>query len=60
MLAFYAVVLYDFAAEQPGDLSLSPGEKITILDDTDESGWWKGRKADGSEGVFPSNFVQRS
>jgi hypothetical protein len=52
-------VLYDFGAEQDGDLSLSPGEQIIIIDSTDESGWWRGRKNDGREGVFPSNFVQR-
>lgn len=31
---------------------------ITVIDDTDPSGWYTGSLADGTQGTFPSNFVQ--
>ncbi|XP_029445565.1 SH3 and cysteine-rich domain-containing protein-like [Rhinatrema bivittatum] len=36
---------------------MRPGDKITILDDSNED-WWKG-KIEDRIGFFPSNFVQR-
>ncbi len=31
---------------------------ISVLE-VDDSGWWKGAKANGSEGWFPSNYIER-
>ncbi len=31
---------------------------VFILEEND-SGWWKGADSNGSEGWFPSNFVER-
>ncbi|KAL3902182.1 MAG: hypothetical protein SGCHY_000033 [Lobulomycetales sp.] len=52
-----AVALYDFQAQQAGDLSFKKGD-IILLDKT-EGDWWSGRcKAD--TGIFPANYVERS
>jgi len=57
--AFEVVATFDFNAEQAGDLGLTSGERLVVLDSSDPSGWWTGRNAHGQEGAFPSNFVQR-
>ncbi len=31
---------------------------ISVLE-VDDSGWWKGVKATGAEGWFPSNYIER-
>ncbi|KAL6080182.1 VM domain-containing protein [Balamuthia mandrillaris] len=49
--------LYDYAGETATDLPFREGDIITILDDTDPSGWWQG-DLNGVVGYFPSNFVQ--
>jgi amphiphysin len=50
--------LYDFDAQQPGDLSFRRGDLIEVLEKTDDrNGWWRGR-CSGREGVFPGNYVQ--
>ncbi|XP_068458122.1 SH3 domain-containing YSC84-like protein 1 [Clinocottus analis] len=47
-----------FAGQQPGDLSFSPGDRITVITKTDsEYDWWEGQLADGRVGIFPANFV---
>ncbi|KAF0988890.1 hypothetical protein HZS_3914 [Henneguya salminicola] len=50
-----AKVLYDFNAEEPGELSIKAGNTLTILERCNES-WWKGQ-IDGNVGLFPANFV---
>ena len=49
--------LYDFEAQQDGDLSFNEGDIITVTDTSDPSGWWVG-EIEGVSGVFPSNFVE--
>ncbi|KAI9223860.1 hypothetical protein BC828DRAFT_374890 [Blastocladiella britannica] len=53
-----AVALYDFVAQQPGDLGFHRGDVITVLKRgvTPES-WWTGR-LNGVEGSFPGNYVE--
>ncbi|KAL6931676.1 hypothetical protein ACO0R3_003141 [Hanseniaspora guilliermondii] len=54
----YCTALYDYQAQQPGDLTIRQGDKIEVLDRaTDPSGWWLGR-LNGVEGNFPANYVQ--
>lgn len=49
---------HPFTGQQPGDLSIVPGDRITVLTRTDSQyDWWEGRLADGRVGIFPSNFV---
>ncbi|XP_075442622.1 SH3 and cysteine-rich domain-containing protein isoform X1 [Ascaphus truei] len=51
------VALYKFAPQENEDLTMRPGDRITILDDSNED-WWKG-KIEDRVGFFPANFVQK-
>lgn len=60
-----ATALYDFVAQEPGDLGFTHGQKISIVEKTsDANGWWRGRLMNhlnqpvGDEGIFPGNYVQ--
>lgn len=50
------VALYDFDGENDGDLKLSAGDKIQVINSADEN-WWEGRKK-GQTGFFPASYVQ--
>ncbi|CCJ31036.1 unnamed protein product [Pneumocystis jirovecii] len=53
----YAVALYDYKAQEEGDLSFSAGDKIEIIKRTENTNdWWVG-KLNGVEGVFPGNYT---
>nr|XP_018671731.1 uncharacterized protein LOC100184499 isoform X2 [Ciona intestinalis] len=49
------VALHKFDAQQKDDLSLKPGDVITVTDDRDEA-WLIGSR-DGKSGFFPTNFA---
>lgn len=52
-----AVALFDFEAEEEGELSLAKGEKLVILDQSDPD-WWLGKRvSDGARGLFPFNYA---
>ena len=51
------VVIENYKAKDPGELSLKIGEKITIYEDYDEGFYW-GVKTNGETGLFPSRNVQ--
>ncbi|KAF7239109.1 SH3 and cysteine-rich domain-containing protein 2 [Varanus komodoensis] len=51
------VALYKFLPQENNDLPLKPGDRIMLLDDSNED-WWKGKMGDRM-GFFPANFVQR-
>jgi len=53
-----AIALYNFKAVQPGDLSFTKGQVITVTKKSgDVNTWWTGR-LEGREGIFPANFVE--
>ncbi|CAB4254535.1 Lsb3p [Maudiozyma barnettii] len=53
-----AVALYSFKGEESGDLAFRKGDVITILKKSDsQDDWWTGR-VNGSEGIFPANYVE--
>ncbi|KAG1442341.1 hypothetical protein G6F56_011102 [Rhizopus delemar] len=52
------MVLHDYSAESEDEITLMRGEYITVLEQPEQSGWWKGANERGKSGVFPSNFVQ--
>ena len=53
-----ARVNFDFAASEPGELSLKEGTLVIVLDNTsDPDGWWSGKDTAGHEGQFPGNYV---
>nr|XP_033472227.1 SH3 domain-containing YSC84-like protein 1 [Epinephelus lanceolatus] len=50
--------IHPFTGQQPGDLSFTPGDRITVLNKTDSQyDWWEGQLIDGRIGIFPANFV---
>ncbi|XP_045020736.1 SH3 and cysteine-rich domain-containing protein 2 isoform X5 [Bubalus bubalis] len=51
------VALYKFLPQEKNDLALQPGDRIMLVDDSNED-WWKGKIGD-RVGFFPANFVQR-
>jgi len=53
-----ARVNFDFAASEPGELSLKEGTIVIVLDDkSDPDGWWTGKDSAGHTGQFPGNYV---
>eukprot|EP00800_Vazella_pourtalesii_P004533 TRINITY_DN151_c0_g2_i1.p1 TRINITY_DN151_c0_g2~~TRINITY_DN151_c0_g2_i1.p1 ORF type:complete len:700 (+),score=133.78 TRINITY_DN151_c0_g2_i1:84-2183(+) len=54
---FEVVVQYDFSAPEEGDLAITKGEKLWILDNNREH-WWKAENLRGEAGNIPSNYVQ--
>ena len=54
-----AKVLFDFDTTEEGELSLKKGQFLTILDSSDESGWWNGvLVSTGEQGDFPFNYIE--
>jgi hypothetical protein len=52
------VALFDHEIETDDELPFSKGEKILVLDSSDE-GWWKGKNTNtGKVGIFPVNYVK--
>ncbi|XP_059412921.1 SH3 and cysteine-rich domain-containing protein 2-like isoform X2 [Carassius carassius] len=51
------VALYKFLPQEQNDLELQPGDRVMVIDDSNEE-WWKGKCGD-KVGLFPANFVQR-
>ncbi|KAF8930912.1 hypothetical protein BGZ52_000346 [Haplosporangium bisporale] len=52
------VALYDYDAQQAGDLSFRKDDRIEIVEKTaNADDWWTG-KLNGQQGVFPGNYVQ--
>lgn len=56
------ICTFDFAAQADGDLSIRPGDAVTVLDRTgDDNAWWRGRnERTGLEGVFPANYTKQA
>jgi hypothetical protein len=52
-----ATALYDFEGTQPGDLSLTEGDTIKLIDTS--LSWWKG-EVNGVIGSFPNNYAQKN
>ena len=46
--------VYDFQAEEEGDLAFSLGDVIDVISKDGE--WWTGRLGE-KEGIFPANYV---
>jgi len=52
-----AKALYPFNGQQASELSLQPGDVITVTNNSHPD-WWQGTLANGMSGTFPSNYVQ--
>ncbi|GAO51576.1 hypothetical protein G7K_5675-t1 [Saitoella complicata NRRL Y-17804] len=56
----YATALYDFSAQQSGDLSFREGERVRVTKRGEDGGWWEGvvEGGEGGVGSFPSTYVR--
>ncbi|KAG2184907.1 hypothetical protein INT43_000820 [Umbelopsis isabellina] len=53
----YVTALYDYAAQAEGDLTFTKGDRIQVVQKTqDVNDWWTG-SLNGQTGVFPGNYV---
>lgn len=56
--AQYCTALFDFAAQADGDLSFKVGDRIQIIERSEnQDDWWTG-KLNGVTGVFPGSYTQ--
>ncbi len=54
-----ARVLFDFPGTDAGEIPLTEGTLVIVLDkDSDPQGWWKGQNTEGKQGMFPFNYVE--
>mmetsp|Transcript_15377 Transcript_15377/g.23165 ORF Transcript_15377/g.23165 Transcript_15377/m.23165 type:complete len:443 (-) Transcript_15377:127-1455(-) len=54
----YVIAVYDHEIEDDDELPFKVGDRIMVLDSSDE-GWWKGQHAvTGEIGIFPVNYVK--
>ncbi|XP_042563713.1 SH3 and cysteine-rich domain-containing protein 3 [Clupea harengus] len=51
------LALYRFKAVEKDDLDLHPGDRITVIDDSNEE-WWRGKIGERS-GFLPANYIIR-
>ncbi|KAF6754932.1 hypothetical protein DFP72DRAFT_355110 [Ephemerocybe angulata] len=53
-----AVAMYNYTAgsDDPSELTFRKGEALEILDRSGK--WWEGRRADGTTGIVPSNYLR--
>ena len=51
------LALYDYDAQDEGELSFRAGQPITVIA-RDESGWWQCQTEAGEVGIAPMNFLQ--
>lgn len=52
-----ALWAYNEDGKEPNDLTMSAGDVIDIVEETNPD-WWTGRNG-GKQGLFPSNYVQK-
>ncbi|KAH7105422.1 hypothetical protein BKA62DRAFT_689653 [Auriculariales sp. MPI-PUGE-AT-0066] len=52
-----ATALYDFGADGEDELTAREGERLRVLDRSNDE-WWKCRNAYGAEGVIPASYVE--
>lgn len=56
-VATVVVAAYDCTPDSDSELGFRSGDRITVLDQSDD-GWWRGILPNGRSGLFPSNYVR--
>ena len=55
----YANALYQYNAQDAGDLALMPNDKVVVTEYMNTE-WWKGKnERTGMEGIFPASYVRK-
>lgn len=57
-MALKARVLYDFNSENPGEISISENELVTLFSEEELDGWLEGENHRGEAGLFPATYVE--
>lgn len=57
-MALKARVLYDFHSENPGEISISENELVTLFSEEELEGWLEGENSRGEAGLFPASYVE--
>ena len=53
------IALYSFNSGNPEELAFQKGDLMDIIDQPqDDPDWWEARKADGTTGLVPRNYVE--
>ena len=53
------IALYSFNSGNPEELTFQKGDLLDIIDQPeDDPDWWEARKANGSTGLIPRNYVE--
>ena len=57
--------LYDYEPRAEGELLISEGDLLFVLEKGDGDGWWKAKKKAGAEeedepvGLIPNNYIEQ-
>ncbi|XP_053557250.1 sorting nexin-18 [Bombina bombina] len=57
-MSLRARAIYDFRAENPGEVSLRESEVLSLCSDQDIEGWLEGVNSRGERGLFPASYVE--
>ena len=65
-MAFLGVyrAIYDYAPQSEGELTLSEGDLLFVLEKSTDDDWWKAKKKamndddEEPEGLIPSNYIE--
>lgn len=57
-MALKARVLYDFHSENPGEISISENEVVTLFSEQELEGWLEGENSRGETGLLPASYVE--
>jgi hypothetical protein len=66
-MAFLGVyrAIYDYVPQAEGELTLTEGDLLFVLDNTSDDDWWKAKKKavsdeeDEPEGLIPNNYIEQ-